>query len=380
MSVVVVGGGVAGLFTAKYLAEDGLSVTVYERGMPGQGSVHAAGIIEPNRMDAVNTWGYLKFVLSRTAKRQIRIRSVDGGWLKSYISHFNEEPEEGTMDLLKEMAKESYSVYKAMAETRNDFDYSEPGLTVLYETQKGLEEALEEERRLGWGIPFDQVEAQGFAGGIHYPSIATVCTELFAQRMFRELLSLGVRFQNTEVTSVDLEGAVETDSKRIRADSVVVAAGVGCRTLGIPVTSVKGYGFRFKTDSIKPGSPALILDDSGAALVRFSEWTKATGGVDFEFSYSTDSASSRIKSLSKVGLKLTDPRIDVSAGFRPCSPNGLPIIGRKQNTVFVTGGFRLGWSFGPAMGRLSADLVLGKYKRYPTLSLFTENAHSGTIT
>jgi D-amino-acid dehydrogenase len=52
--------------------------------------------------------------------------------------------------------------------------------------------------------------------------------------------------------------------------------------------------------------------------------------------------------------------VEVWRGLRPCTPDGLPIIGRSsrfENMVFATGHGMLGISLGPVTGKLVADLV-----------------------
>ena len=50
------------------------------------------------------------------------------------------------------------------------------------------------------------------------------------------------------------------------------------------------------------------------------------------------------------------------AGLRPCSPDGLPYLGRVahwQNLVVATGHAMLGLSLGPITGRIAAELISG---------------------
>ena len=49
--------------------------------------------------------------------------------------------------------------------------------------------------------------------------------------------------------------------------------------------------------------------------------------------------------------------------MRPVSPDGLPYIGRCreiQNLTFATGHAMMGWSLGPATGKLVAEIIDGK--------------------
>jgi D-amino-acid dehydrogenase len=63
-------------------------------------------------------------------------------------------------------------------------------------------------------------------------------------------------------------------------------------------------------------------------------------------------------------MKVALPKVEqVWQGLRPCSPDGLPYIGRSQkisNLIFATGHAMMGLSLGPGTGRIIADLVSGK--------------------
>jgi D-amino-acid dehydrogenase len=55
--------------------------------------------------------------------------------------------------------------------------------------------------------------------------------------------------------------------------------------------------------------------------------------------------------------------LEVWRGLRPCTPDGLPILGRPgkpANLVLATGHAMIGMSLGPITGRLVADLVAGR--------------------
>lgn len=64
--------------------------------------------------------------------------------------------------------------------------------------------------------------------------------------------------------------------------------------------------------------------------------------------------------------------IDIKSGFRPCSPDGFPILGKVGNVIISTGACRLGWSYAPAIGKAAADLVYDRRKDYGYLSRFVK--------
>jgi D-amino-acid dehydrogenase len=61
-------------------------------------------------------------------------------------------------------------------------------------------------------------------------------------------------------------------------------------------------------------------------------------------------------------LKVDYPREKIWYGYRPCSPDGLPYLGRLKkfdNVLVAGGGGMMGLSLGPAYGKVVADLLAG---------------------
>jgi D-amino-acid dehydrogenase len=54
---------------------------------------------------------------------------------------------------------------------------------------------------------------------------------------------------------------------------------------------------------------------------------------------------------------------DAQCGLRPCTPDGLPYIGKSSkcdNLTLATGHAMLGWSLGPATGKLVSEIISEK--------------------
>jgi glycine/D-amino acid oxidase-like deaminating enzyme len=47
-------------------------------------------------------------------------------------------------------------------------------------------------------------------------------------------------------------------------------------------------------------------------------------------------------------------------GLRPCTPDGLPVIGSRNGVILATGHGMLGVTLAPLTGRLVADVVAGR--------------------
>ena len=90
--------------------------------------------------------------------------------------------------------------------------------------------------------------------------------------------------------------------------------------------------------------------------------TLELAGMDFSFN------SRRIEAIKKASRAylpgLEEAKlIEVWRGLRPCTPDGLPIMGRSKdfsNLIIAAGHAMLGMSLGPITGKLVSQLVLGE--------------------
>lgn len=352
MKAIVVGGGVVGMFTAFFLSREGVEVALIERGDLGGWSKAAAGILEYTRfiINRINTRRYMWRYLSMTLRGEARVKTWDWGWISTLLKVLNRQPPGEMWEAVRWLGDFSKGQYRAMAEEKNDFQYAEEP---LYELGIDVGAALEEAKR----DPLSpRVEAGMYQGreALVYLDAAKLSTEDFVARMERELAR--VEIVRKEVGEVAGREVWLKDGGVAAGDVIVVAAGWWARRLGVPVAPLKGYGFR---TSAKAGG--MFIDMArGVAAVPLGRWTKVTGRFDLD---ATRDHSPSQKVLKKAREILGDFEVlDMSVGYRPCTPDGFPVVERWETVVVATGGCRLGWTYGPALGRLAADLALGKAK------------------
>lgn len=357
MKAVVIGGGVVGLFTAYYLSREGASVTIIDP-HPGERSRAAAGILEFTRfkINRINVPGYPTSYLKMLARGNARIRHLDLKWLAAYVRVYAKEAPREVWEAVKEMGRFSWAEYRRLAEEKNDFDYAEEP---LYELVEDVEAEAEELRRDPLQPKFEIAE---FAGrqAIAYLEAAKLSTDLAIARLMAEAKAELVEASAEAVG----DGYAVVRGKRVEGDVVVVAAGVGVAgLLGLPVAPFKGYGFRLRAEA-RPRGMFIDLADTGVAVVPLSQWVKATGRFDLDSSQD-DSPATRVLAGAEKLLGKAEV-VDLAVGYRPCTPDGLPIVERTgERVVVATGACRLGWTFGPALGRYAADLALGRRKETP---------------
>ena len=59
----------------------------------------------------------------------------------------------------------------------------------------------------------------------------------------------------------------------------------------------------------------------------------------------------------------SEERETANCGLRPCSPDGLPYIGKSnkcENLTIAAGHAMMGWSLGPATGKLVSEIISDK--------------------
>ncbi|MCG2871984.1 MAG: FAD-binding oxidoreductase [Sulfolobales archaeon] len=356
MRVAVVGGGIVGLFAAYYLKRDGAEVTIFEREYLGRGSIHAAGLIEPYRFDRINSLGMIAKMLRYMARGITRVRQVDPLWLKALLRTLNRSPPLEAWERVKWMAEFSLKEYRRLAEERNDFDYDESGLYEVSLNERDFEDNLRDCLNSPLKPKCEEAEIKGLGRAVYFPELAKVSTEAFVERMRRELN--GVTIAKKEVTDyLSLKGEF---------DEVVVASGVNVRSLGLPITSFKGYGFRVIGNERVKLPVSVVLNDYGLAIVKNSGYVKLTAGFEADFSRGI-SEGERVFKLASRAVEVVRV-IDGLEGWRPCTHDGFPLVGKFKGLVVATGACRLGWSFAPAMGKMASDLALGREKGFGYIS------------
>jgi D-proline dehydrogenase len=373
LKTAVVGGGIVGLFTAWYLEREGADVTLFEEGPLGAGSVHAAGIIEPANAFRTNTVEFLRRVWRLWRRGTCTFRQFDGRWLFESLHELERTPADGMDACLREMADTSVARYEALAQEKNDFQYTPSGVLESYDDPRHFTHERDLALARKSYLPVEVREQEGFAGALFFPEVRSLHTEQFAERMARELRATKV--VHRRVRRVELDGTVLADASAGRFDAVAVCTGVSCRNLGVPVTGVRGYGWH--TRGPRTTSAAVIFEDRGIAAVPFAGELKVTGGWDFDLSTRPYQVESVLRTAR--GAVPIETILDFKQGSRPCTPDGLPTVGRKGQVVVATGGFRLGWSFGPALGRHAAQLCLDQTRNQPFLARFCGQIHSGNL-
>jgi D-amino-acid dehydrogenase len=215
------------------------------------------------------------------------------------------------------------------------------------------------------------------AGGIFYPRDGHIDPARFVIRLAEKARGFGVQvWTKTEAMGFEISGGHITQVHTTRGDfqpkQVVLAAGswspeiARALNLRIPIQPAKGYSVTLENPPIKPKLP-LLFSEASVVVNPLGDSLRIAGtlelaGMDFSFNSRRVNAIRRSSSAYLPGLD--DARvIEVWRGLRPCTPDGLPIIGRAQhcdNLIIAAGHAMLGMSLGPITGKLVSQLAGGE--------------------
>ncbi len=398
-SVGIIGGGISGLFSAYYLLQEGCEVTIIERGSFLDGcSFGNAGMIVPSHIVPLAQPGMIargmRWMLNSQSPFYVKPR-LSGDLIKwGYLFWKNstEKHVHYAIPHLRDLSLLSKELYQDLA-TQADFSFGwqEKGLLMLFKNAATLHEMREEATVANRSGIEAQLLSSGetqalepnvqlaVEGSVFYPGDAHIHPNQLIADLVKFLRKKGVRFlENESVEDFVIQDkkitSVKTESGHHPFDELVISAGAWSSVLtrklalSLPLQGGKGYSFLAKDLSDTMQIPAIMLEARTTATpmagdVRFAG-TLEIAGTDESVNMN------RVRGIhNSIQQYYPDLAVDfpekenVWSGLRPCSPDGLPYIGRVRdyaNLILATGHGMMGVSLGPATGKLVAEIVSGK--------------------
>lgn len=396
--VVVVGAGVIGLATAYYCAQRGMRVTVLDRnGAARDGcSFQNAGMVVPSHFVPLAAPGMvslaLKWMWNPASPFYIKPRAslelVDWGlkfWRAANAIHVRR-----AAPLLRDLSLASRACYEQLAQ-QGQFGFERRGTLVLCKTRHALEEeAAVAAQGRALGLRAELVDARELAalepgvrmdvaGAIHFPDDANLEPRLLIEFLERRLAEAGVELGgNAEASGWRTNGAIRAvqlrDGSEVSGDEFVLCAGAWSSPLAaklglrLPLQAGKGYSLTLEKPPRAPRRCA-ILSEARVAVSPMNGKLRFAGTMELA---GLDEAINPIRVRGIVeAVQRYYPDfgerhfagIEPWRGLRPCTPDGLPYLGRTtraSNLIVATGHAMMGVSLAPITGRIVTDLIEGK--------------------
>jgi D-amino-acid dehydrogenase len=397
VDVLVLGAGIVGASTAYALQKAGRKVLLVDKGQPGFGCSYGnAGWITPCfAMPLPQPGMFLKsigWLLNPESPLHIKpeISWTLFKWLMSFMQNMNKAKMNQSIDVLTEISKDSFDFYKNLSLKKQDFGFEQKGLLMVSATKAGLQAAEEEMDLMAKrGIrgqrlfPNEILEMEptlkeNLTGGVFFPDEAHSEPLDTVLSIVKEFESLGGKTQaGTEVYGFEFENKkikkVKTTRGDFEADLIVMAMGSWSKVLAkqlqakIPILGGKGYSLILKDYAQKPRYPLMIVEKKIAITPRRNS-LKLAGTLELVDHQDLSITQRRVNAILKGSqefLKLpNDIEIqEVWRGLRPCTPDGVPMIGFSQkwsNLFYCTGHQMLGLQSAPGSARLAKEIILGE--------------------
>lgn len=397
-SVVIVGAGMVGLSTAWFLQEHGVDVTVLDRSGVAAGSSWgnagwlAPALTTPLPEPAVLSYG-VKAVVSPSSPVYVPLRPDVKllRFLLRFARHCTPARWEKAMGVFGTVGRQALDAYDVLTDggVREPTRPAEPFLVGLgsVQAERGFIDELEHIRAAGVGIDYEvmtgtEARAQepafgaGVIAGVRLEGQRYIDPGRFVHALAESVSARGGKVMDgVDVTGVRDLGAdgvvVATSTGDLRADAVVLATGswLGdlAREFGVRQLVQAGRGYSFSVPAEHLPSGPVYFPDVRLACTPLAGRLRVAGTMEFR---RPDAAFDprRVSAMVTAGKSRLagidwDDRVDEWVGSRPCTADGLPLVGATRSPrVHVAGGHGMwGIAWGPFTGRMAAEgLVTGR--------------------
>ena len=392
--IIVIGAGICGLSSAIWLRRAGHEVTLVDKDGPGAGaSFGNAGLLAQWAVVPVNTPGLittgLKYLLNPQAPLFMQWSYFPRliPWLIRFASNANDRDTRRMVTGLAPILGDSLDQHIALTRgtraekwvTASDFSYA-------YESRADFEEDAYSwaiKREAGYVPELTLGAAVQEAEPMLGPTIQCLATlrghgHILNPGAYMADLALvlqeeGGVYRQAEVRDITLTDGritgVETDHGPMPCDAAVLAAGIWSKPLmrklglNVPLEAERGYHLHFSNPSQMPRHPLMIA--SGKFAVNpMDHGLRCAGTVELGgISKGPSRAPLDLirRGAARAFPDLTYDGVEEWMGFRPSTPDSLPLIGEIGRTgVHAAFGHQhIGLTAGPKTGRIVADLISG---------------------
>jgi D-amino-acid dehydrogenase len=395
--VFVVGAGIVGVATGLILQRDGHRVTLLDPASPGTGTSFgnagsiAVGSVYPT--GSPGNWKQVpKMLMDPASPLSIRPSYLPRmlPWLLRFLAASTPGRVEEISKALWAITQDAMTAHRKLIQLSGAHDIVRPvGWLKVYGSQASFDKTADEravlERR---GVKFDVLTADEirqlepglspkFAHGYHQPENGFVSqpiklTEAYFA-CFRELGGdwLAERVVRFETGPTGVERVITVRGMHA-CDAVVVAAGARsheiCRMLGrtVPLDTERGYHLNLNVAAGPELRRPTVIGDYGFVLAPMQDGLRLTSGAEFAGVDAPPDFSRIHRMLPRAKEALPGLEVEVTRewlGFRPSTPDSVPVIGRSPEHANVYYGFghsHIGLTLAARTGEILADLIAGR--------------------
>lgn len=393
--VIVVGAGMVGLSTAWFLQREGIRVTVVDRGGVAAGSSWGnAGWLAPSLTlplpDPAILAGGIKATLSPSSPVYVPLTTNPRllKFLADFTRHCTPAKWKAAMAVFNEanaLALDAFDELEGLSEPTKPAEPFIAAFASESDRQKLIDE-FDHVAELGRQTAYALLDGDEVHALVPSLGEAVTCgVRLPEQRFinpgrFVHALADAVRARGSEVVDADVRDIRDTDTGvglevrsgvPLRADAVVIATGTWlgslARDFGVSTIVQAGRGYSFTVQPEHMPLAPIYFPAQRVAATPLGDGLRVAGMMEFR-KPDAPLDPRRIKAIVDAAKPMLtgvdwDARTDEWVGSRPCTADGLPLVGRTSSPrVFVSGGHGMwGIALGPVSGKhLAAQIARGE--------------------
>ncbi|MHA7685874.1 NAD(P)/FAD-dependent oxidoreductase [Cupriavidus sp. PET2-C1] len=394
--VVVIGGGIIGASCAWHARTNGLKVTLVDPGdEQARASYGNAGVLATCEYLPVGTPSLIKelprMLLAKDSPLQFRWRYLPTltPWLLRFIRASNPAAVDRAGLALKSLLSEAVAAHHEIANAAGAGNLLRAsGWIKAYESANTYR-ALESERRYLSRLGVNMTALSmgdldtllpGLRGIFTHGTLFDDCMQVtnpgaYLARITTACQEMGVEFVKGKAHCFVVEGgkvaAVQTSAGQVSGDTFVIAAGAWSASLAqeaghnVSLDTERGYHAMLEVPCADFLHAPVFWHDRSAVLSQQDHRLRITSSVEFaglDAPPRYDGIDRVVRSIGRAVPSLAAPVLSKWLGFRPSTPDSLPVIGRSEvhaNCFMAFGHGHLGLTLGPITGRLIAEAILG---------------------
>ena len=395
--IAVIGAGIVGVATGLILQREGHQVTLVDPAPPGTGTSFgnagsiAVGSVYPT--GSPGNWKQVpKMLVDPASPLNIRPAHLPRmlPWLVQFLAASTPSRVEEISKHLRAITKDAMTAHKTLITLSGAHEVVRPvGWLKVYSSQAKFDRTAEEratmERR---GVRFDVLTADEirqlepglsprFTHAYHQPENGFVSQPIkLTEAYFAKFRDLGGGWIAERVQRFDCGAAgveqVVTDRGMHDVDAVVVAAGARsheiCAMLGrkVPLDTERGYHLNLNVLEGPELRRPTVIGDHGFVLAPMQDGLRLTTGAEFAGVDAPPDFRRVYRMLPMAHEALPGLKTEVTRewlGFRPSTPDSVPVIGAspdQPNVYFGFGHSHIGLTLAARTGELLADLIAGR--------------------
>jgi D-amino-acid dehydrogenase len=393
---IVLGGGIVGTSIALHLALRGRSVAMVDKTAPGEATSHGnAGLIErssvypvafPRKLAAI-----ADVVLGRYPGAHHHWRALPGlaRWLFAYWRESSADRIEIYARAMHPILDRTIDEHRMLARLSGaEHFFRDGGWLKIYRSEEGLEaERREIPLAREFGLKVEELTRDQsialephlmptFRSGVLWSDPHSVSSPGGVTKAYAAHLdTLGGRVLVGDARSLRevAEGwSMEAAEGTIIGSDTVVALGpwsmdvlepLGYR---MPMAVKRGYHMHYKPEGNATLGRPVLDEEGGYVITPMERGIRMTTGVEFarrdapETPVQVDRSEAVARTLFPLGERIDDKPW---RGARPIFPDSRPVIGkapRHKGLWLAFGHQHLGFTLGPATGRLLAEMMTGQ--------------------